>query len=69
MLKVGGVIIFDVNKKSAKKIILITVIIIIIYIGISLFFKSHFYFGTIINGINISGKTVDKAEKFINTKV
>lgn len=69
MLWVGGIIILDVNKQSAKKIILITVIIIIIYICMSLFFKSHFYFGTIINGINISGKTVDMAEKTINSKV
>lgn len=34
-----------------------------IYISISLFFKSHFYLGTTINGINISGKTIEQAEK------
>lgn len=40
-----------------------------IYISISLFFKSHFYFGTTINGINISGKTLEQAEKKVIEEV
>ncbi|MBP8315454.1 peptidoglycan-binding protein [Clostridium neonatale] len=58
----------DINKQEIKKIIVATAIITT-YICISLFFKSHFYFGTIVNGINISGKTVEQAEKKINRKI
>lgn len=64
----GGIVILDINKQEIKKIIVATAIITT-YICISLFFKSHFYFGTIVNGINISGKTVEQAEKKINRKI
>lgn len=43
-------------KKNAKSILLIAAgIIVIIYIGFSIFFMNHFYFGTVINEENYSG--------------
>ena len=34
----------------------------IIYLGMAYYFKNHFYFGTEINGINVSGKTLADAK-------
>lgn len=34
-----------------------------VYFGMALYFMSHFYFGTQINGINVSLKSVDNAKK------
>ena len=39
--------------------ILTFAIILVIYIGTSIYFMKHFYFGTVINGIKATGKTVD----------
>lgn len=36
-----------------------------IYLGFSFYFMSHFYFRTTINGINVSGKSVEKVKETI----
>lgn len=54
----------DVKKNKRNKIIMGTMIslcaLITIYFGMSAYFKNHFYFGSEINCINVSGETVEK---------
>lgn len=51
------------ENKIAKGIIIILCIFIVIYLGMLVYFADHFYFGTIINYVDVSGKTVEEAEK------
>ncbi|MBN1067792.1 peptidoglycan-binding protein [Clostridium botulinum] len=51
--------------KYLKNIGIILSIIIIIYLSLSFYFFNHFYFGTIVNGVNISCKNLENA----NTKI
>lgn len=39
------------------------------YIGVSVFFMSHFYFNTEINGHNFSAKTVEDVEEYMKSQV
>ena len=43
-------------------------ILLFIYFGMSIYFSTHFYFGTKINGINASCKTVDELDKELSSK-
>lgn len=57
-----------------KKLFLITfavalLVILTVYFGFTLHFKSHFYFGSYINGINYSNKTVSEVEDSISEDV
>ncbi|BCN31383.1 L,D-transpeptidase family protein [Anaeromicropila herbilytica] len=42
---------------------------IMIYIGFSIYFKSHFLFGTYINDVNYSGKSIEKVEQSITNRI
>lgn len=53
------------NKKILFTVTAIIVALIAIYIGLSIFFMSHFYFGSTINGIDVSGKTIESAKQTI----
>ncbi|MGN0144305.1 MAG: peptidoglycan binding domain-containing protein, partial [Clostridium sp.] len=53
----------DINKKYG--IILVSSLIAGIYIVSHIYFKYHFYLGSTINCINVSGKTIKDAEKSI----
>ena len=59
---------FKENKIFAN-IIIGSCILILVYLLISIYFISHFNFGTIINGVNISGKTISKANEKISNKI
>ena len=48
------------NKKIY--IIIIMTLILALYLALSLFFRNHFYFGTFVNGFNISGCTIEEAD-------
>ncbi|HJA65788.1 hypothetical protein B5F07_04950 [Lachnoclostridium sp. An169] len=43
--------------------------LLVIYLGISAFFISHFYFNTMINGQDFSGKTVSDVEDYLKQQV
>jgi hypothetical protein len=43
--------------------------LLIIYLGMSLYFINHFYIGTTINGISVSGKSVKKAEEKLKAQL
>lgn len=60
----------QVNKhnKVWKGILIFILILLGAYLRISVYFINHFYFGTVINHINVSGKTVEGAQKEILSK-
>lgn len=58
------------NKSIIIKSILITfAILLLVYIGISIFFISHFNFNSTINGIDVSKMTVNKANKLLAANI
>lgn len=57
------------NKKIIIGIIISFCILLAIYIGTSLYFINHFYFGTVINNVNASCKTVDEVTKEISSGI
>lgn len=50
---------------NKKFVFFIVLLIGGIYFSIHMYFKYHFYFGSTINCINVSGKTVEEAEKCV----
>jgi hypothetical protein len=44
-------------------------ILLLTYLIISSYYDNHFYYNTIINGVNVSNMTVEQAEKSINEEV
>ncbi len=65
----------DTSKKTVKKrkglvaAGFILLVLLTIYFGISVYFDSHFLFGTTINGIPVSGKNVKSVEKLITEEI
>lgn len=64
------------SKRSIKKQIKLPVALVIfictlllIYFGIVGYFENHFYFGTKISSISVSGKTVEGAKKLVNSEL
>lgn len=58
------------SGKNKKKILLITGgsifgVLLLVYLGMSIYFCSHFYFGTKINDIDCAGNTIKETEKAI----
>ena len=56
------------HNKPIKISIISFSILFVLYLGMSIYFSSHFYFGSVINGINASGKTVEKVDKEMSLK-
>lgn len=42
-------------------------VLLIIYMGVSVYFMNHFYTGTTINGVDVSGQTVEEAEVMLQS--
>lgn len=60
------------KKNSKIIIILFTVFILLllgIYLGVGMYFKTRFFPGSVINGIDASSKTVEQVEQLIANKV
>lgn len=62
------------SQKNKRRKIVIGIIIFIctlltIYLGLSAYFMKHFYFGSVINGINVSGKSIEEVENKISSKI
>lgn len=55
------------TKNNKKKVLMITLsiiaVLIVIYLGLSVYFMGHFYFGTKIGNVSVSGKSAVGAEK------
>ncbi|MBU3202243.1 L,D-transpeptidase/peptidoglycan binding protein [Clostridium estertheticum] len=56
------------RKKTIKVSIVTLPILIVIYLGISMYFSNHFYYGFVINGIDASCKTVEEVDTEMLTK-
>ena len=56
------------RKKSVKAIIIPFSILFALYLSVSIHFSNHFYFGSVINGVNASGKTVAEVDKELSSK-
>lgn len=62
------------NKKNKHNKIVISIIISLItllgiYFFIAMYFRNHFYFGSEINHINVSGKTVEEVKEQMTSKL
>lgn len=57
------------RNKVISGVIISLCALIAIYLGMSIYFTNHLYFGSVINGINVSGKTVEEANKEISSKI
>ena len=51
------------HKKIAMSIIIFSCTVLVIYLGMTIYFMNHFYFGSEINSINVSGKAVEEVNK------
>lgn len=60
------------DKKNKKKIIIICCsilsLLLIVYIGFSIFFESHFYYRSMVNGVSSSGATASTVMDRISAK-
>jgi lipoprotein-anchoring transpeptidase ErfK/SrfK len=54
-----------ISKRNKGIALAVLLLAIIIYFSFYVFFISHFYFGTEINGVNVSGKTSEQADKLL----
>lgn len=60
----------NIKKQNRAKSIGIAVgIVVVIYLVFSIYFINHFFFGSVINGVKYSGKTVAAVEKSIASKI
>ena len=59
----------NIHNKSVLRIVIFVCILLTIYLGLSAYFLNHFYFGSIINGISVSGKTIEEAENKISSEI
>lgn len=61
------------SVKKHKKIVLGIIssffILLVIYFGFTTYFMNHFYFGSEINSVNVSGKTAEAAKIAVETKL
>ncbi|RQN12793.1 peptidoglycan-binding protein [Clostridium butyricum] len=59
----------DNSKKVAKIMVMSLCPLIAMYLGISAYFMNHFYFGSTIYDVNVSGKTVKQAEALLADEI
>ncbi|AKN31379.1 peptidoglycan-binding protein [Clostridium carboxidivorans P7] len=57
------------EKNKHNKIVIGFAISLCIYLVIAMYFKNHFYFGSEINHINVSGKTVEEVKEQMTSKL
>jgi len=57
------------HKKAFVGIAISICTLLLIYFGVTKYFINHFYFGSEINSVNVSGKTVEEAKLVIASKL
>jgi hypothetical protein len=57
------------QKNKRNKIIISFFVVLAIYLGTTIYFKNHFYFGSTISCVNVSGKTVEEVDAQMLTEV
>lgn len=55
--------------KIIKGIIISFCTLLILYFGMTMYFRNHFFFGSTISCINVSGKTLEEVEKQLPSKI
>jgi peptidoglycan transpeptidase precursor, ErfK-YbiS-YhnG family len=50
------------HKKITAVIVILLFTLLVIYFGMTRYFTNHFYFGSVINSVNVSGKTIEEAK-------
>ena len=53
------------KKAYFHKIVILVGLFALCYLLVSLYFTQHFFFRTVINGVNLGGKSYEKAEQLI----
>lgn len=56
-------------KKMGFAVVGTFTLLAVIYMGVSIYFQSHFCFGTTIDGIEVGGKTPEQVEKLIQREI
>lgn len=68
-----GEVVMERKRNKPNKIVIGSIIagslIIGFYLGMSIFFTNHFYFGTEINNVNATGKTVSEVESEVVNQI
>lgn len=57
------------HKKIVKGVLISLCTLFVIYIGMALYFMNHFYFGSTINCISVSGKSVDTVNELMASEL
>mgnify|MGYP004617233585 FL=1 len=57
------------RSRALLTIVAVLATLVVIYIGMGIFFQSHFCFGTSIDGIPAGGKSVAQMEELITQEV
>lgn len=57
------------HNKIVLGIIISICTLLIIYFGMAIFYMSHFYFGSVINSINVSGKSVEYVNELMASEI
>ena len=61
------------RKNDSGKVVKIIVMslcpLIAMYLGVSLYFMNHFYFGSTVYEVNVAGKTVEQAESLLSDEI
>ena len=57
------------KQRITVGILCVISLLIIVYIGGVIYFNNHFSFGTKINGVNVSGKTVEEVQSSIENEI
>lgn len=57
------------RNKIIKGTIISICILLIIYFGMAAYFTKHFYFGSEINGVNVSGKTAEQLNTELTSQI
>lgn len=52
-----------------KPVLIVFAVLVAAYFGIFMYFSTHFYYGTVINGIDVSFKTVEEANDLMLSKI
>lgn len=55
------------SNQMFKVVLIACGLLFVVYLGMSLYFTKHFYFGTKINGISASAKTIEKVDEEISS--
>lgn len=57
------------SGKAVKIIVMSLCPLIAMYLGVSVYFMNHFYFGSTVYDVNVAGKTVEQAEALLSDEI